>query len=371
MSVLEAFMATWSKARATFGEDTPQDGSVVDASATLWQMQSEVERSKPADDWRGLGSDTYASANERQARVLGETANLDRRLRAEVQRSATVVAAGRRDLDGVREWVANAAAAVPQTPQGERMLYPVVSRGSGEIVEILQRSNSDLNAIAGRIRGIGGEYQSLSGEFKLGTGDGEEITDGPQPAVDDRHGPWTYPFEPPPPPDSAPGGGRWELGRGYPPGPGGGPPMGPIPVSQPWRRTVDPPVVGPTSGLQDIVSPPPNGWGEVPPIVLQEAYRFRVTGESFDDTDGHVRWIQRDGSWHQAQWIDYSFEAEHVGQATGKISVPYGFNSWEPIGIQEIYRLQVENPRLTLYVPSPAGGLMELDPARPGVSAPR
>lgn len=370
MGVLDAFVAIWSKARATFGEGTPQDGSAFDAGPTMLQLQSQVQAAKPVDRWQGPASDTYARANEQHARVLGESARLDRRLRAEVDRSASVVAAGRRDLDAVRQWVANAAATVPQTPQGERMLYPVVSRGSGEVAEILQRSHTDLAAIAGRIRGIGAEYQMLGSELKLGTGEGGETEDR-QSNVRGVDEPWTYPFDPPPPSDSAPGGGRWEFGQGYPPGPGGGPPMGPMQIPQPWRRTIEPPVVGPTSGLKDVVVPPPNGWGEVPPIVLQEAYRFRVVGETFTNTDGHVRWVQREGSWYSAQWVDYAFEAEHVGQATGKISVPYGFNSWEPIGIQEIYGLQVDNPRLTLYLPSPTGGVLELDPNRPGVSAPR
>ncbi|GJF08891.1 hypothetical protein NGTWS1803_13230 [Mycolicibacterium cyprinidarum] len=366
MGVLEAFMATWSKARAAFGEGPPQDGSVVDASAALWQMQSEVEHAQPGDDWRGPGSDAYAVANEKQTRVLGESANLDRRLRAEVQRSATVVAAGRRDLDEVRQWVTCAASAVPLTPQGDRMLYPVVSRGSGEIVEILQRSHVELNAIAGRIRQIGGDYQGLSGGFKLGTGDGQESADGPQHALGDGDEPWTYPFDPPPPPDSAPGGGRWELGQGYPPGPGGGPPMGPMSSPQPWHRKVEPPIPGGTSGLQEVSPPPPNGWGVQPAWTMQEAYRFRVTGEGFGGEPAHQRWIQREGTWHQATWVSYDFEAEHVramvphNDAGGYPTLPWGSNRWSPVDIQDIYGIQVDNPRLPLYVPNPFGGQLSI-----------
>lgn len=186
MGVLDAFMATWSKARATFGEGTPQDGSPFDHSPALLEMQSRVQEARPRDHWTGPGSDTYADANEKQARVLGESANLDRRLRAEVDRSAAIVALGRRDLDGVRQWVVNVAATVPQTPHGERMLYPVVSRGSGEIVEILQRSHADVNAIASRIRGIDAEYQMLGNELKLGTGNGAETIGGPVHLVGDN-----------------------------------------------------------------------------------------------------------------------------------------------------------------------------------------
>lgn len=182
-----------------------------------------------------------------------------------------------------------------------------------------------------------------------------------------------YPVDPPPPVNSAPGGGRWELGQAYPPGPGGGPPMGgPIPVPKPWHRSIDPPVRGGGgSGLEDVVSPPSNGVGVRPPLVMQESYEFRVTGEGFSNGDGHLRWVQRDGSWHQAQWIDYDLEANHLQQLTGNVSVPLGDHSWEPIDIKDIYHLQVDNPRLTLYIPDPSGSVLELDPNRPAVSGPR
>ena len=176
MGVLDAFMAVWAKARATFGEGLPQDGSAFDESATLLRLQSQVHSATPGERWQGPASDAYAVANDQHASVLGGAAHLDRRLRAEVDRSAAVVTAGRRDLDAVRDWVTNAAATVPQTPQGERMLYPVVSRGSGEVIEILQRSHTDMAQIAGRISGIGSEYRSLRGELKLGTG--EEVGPG-------------------------------------------------------------------------------------------------------------------------------------------------------------------------------------------------
>lgn len=178
MAVLDGFMAIWSRARATFGDGPPQDGAPFDSSTTLLEFQAEIVGATPGDHWQGPGSDTYAAANERQSRVLGDAAALDLRLRAEVDRSAVTVAAGRRDLDDVRQWVVDAAAQVPQTPQGERMLYPVVSRGSAEIAEIVQRSHSDLSSIAGRIEALGTEYQALGTDLKLGTGEGGETEDG-------------------------------------------------------------------------------------------------------------------------------------------------------------------------------------------------
>lgn len=375
MAALDAFMAIWSKARGTFGDGVPQDGSAYDASTALIRLQGDVRAAAPGAGWAGTASEVYGSANERHAVVLGETARLDQRLRAEIDRSAEVVQAGRRDLDAVRERVRFAAAGVPRTSLGESMLYPVISQGSGEVADILQRSHADLNVIAGRIGTIASEYQALG----VGTvpengptaGQGGDDQDGPSAVRGEDQQGWRYPFDPPPPSDSAPGGGRWEYGKGYPPGPGGGPPVGPFPTPQPWEKPVVPPVVGGTTGLQDVVPPPPNGWGEKPPVVLQEAYRIRVVGESFSNIDGHVQWVQRDGMWHQAQWIDYQFEAEHVRQATGKISVPWGFNDWNPIDIKDVYRIQVENPRLTMYLPTPAGGVFELDPMRPGASVTR
>jgi len=167
VGVLDAFLATWTKARTTLGEGAPKDGSFLDGSPTLLGLQSEVHRAGPGDHWLGPGSDGYVSANEKQARVLGDAASLDRRLRAEIDRAVGIVAAGRRDLDKVRQWVVDAAAAAPRTAEGEAMLYSAISRGSGEVVDILQRSNNDLNAIAGRIRGIETDYQGLGSDMKL------------------------------------------------------------------------------------------------------------------------------------------------------------------------------------------------------------
>ncbi len=107
-------------------------------------------------------------ANQKQSRVLGETAVLDQKLRSEVDRAAAVVTAGRRDLDVVRQWVVSAASNLPQTAQGDLMRYTIVSKGCGDIAHIVQKSNGDLNAIAGRLRGLIGEYQALGGDLREG-----------------------------------------------------------------------------------------------------------------------------------------------------------------------------------------------------------
>ena len=169
MSVLDAFLTTWERARSTFGEGTPQGGEHFDRSAQLRGLRSDVDAAAPKSDWIGTASDTYAEANQRHSRALGLMADLDQRLKAEVNRSAEVVSAGRRDLDLVRQWVVDAAASVAGTAAGDRMLWPVVSRGAGEVAEIVQRSNGELAVIAGRIRALGDEYGSV--------GPGENDTD--------------------------------------------------------------------------------------------------------------------------------------------------------------------------------------------------
>jgi hypothetical protein len=170
LGALDGFESTWSNARSTFGQGTPQEGAQFDNSGQLRQMQSTVESAKPGERWTGSGSDAYATANEKQSRVLGQLADLDQRLRTEVDRSAQVVNAGRQNLDAVRQWVHDAAATVPPGQNRDRMLYPIVSRGAGEIADIVQRSNGDLNAIAERVRRLGGEYQML-GDPKQGDGE--------------------------------------------------------------------------------------------------------------------------------------------------------------------------------------------------------
>ncbi|KUI11484.1 hypothetical protein AU193_18885 [Mycobacterium sp. GA-1285] len=161
MSVVDAFLSTWSRARASFGEGIPQDGAGLDYSARLESLRDEVAAATPGSEWTGAGADGYRDRNARQARTLGTLADLDRRLAVEVDRSAAVVAAGRRDLDAVRQWVIDAAATVPETPAREQMLWPVVSKGAGEVAEIIQRSHSDLAAIASRMRALGVEYEEL------------------------------------------------------------------------------------------------------------------------------------------------------------------------------------------------------------------
>jgi hypothetical protein len=159
--VLNGFLSTWSNARHTFGEGTPQTGSQYDASNTLNQLQSTVQTAAPGSKWTGGAATAYGAANTEHGRVLGQMAELDRRLAAEVDYSAQVVEAGRRNLDAVRQWVVDAAASVPPGQAGETTKMAIAQKGLSQLQEIIQKSNGDMNAIGGRIRGLDGEYQAL------------------------------------------------------------------------------------------------------------------------------------------------------------------------------------------------------------------
>src|SRR5689334_5238842 len=105
-------MVTWSNARSTFGQGTPQTGETFDASATLRQMQSDLASAAPGSRWTGSAASAYDAANTEHRRVIGELANLDQRLKAQIDRSSQVVTTGRGNLDAVRKWVLDAAATV-------------------------------------------------------------------------------------------------------------------------------------------------------------------------------------------------------------------------------------------------------------------
>lgn len=148
------------------GEGTPQDGSAFDNGNQLRQMQSQVQAAAPGDRWTGGAADAYADTNSRQAQTLGKMAELDQRLGAEINRSAEVVMAGRRNLDDIKQWVTDAASSLPDTPNREQQLLPITRKGISDVTDVLQQTNRDLNAVSKRIQTIGNEYQELGGEKK-------------------------------------------------------------------------------------------------------------------------------------------------------------------------------------------------------------
>lgn len=143
-------------------------------------------------------------------------------------------------------------------------------------------------------------------------------------------------------------------------------------------------LAGPSSGLQDVVTPNHPGAGAEPVVTLQEVYRFRAVGEHFTDAPGHVRMVHENGKWYEAKWVEYEFEAEKLTYIKmqedlgGLQTPPSGNNVWAPVDMKEIYRVANNNPRLTLYLPDNCGNLTligaDAPPRNPGVpimSAPR
>jgi len=164
VAAIDAFLSTWSNARDTLGQGTPQDGAPFDDSSRLRQMQTAVNGAAPGQHWTGAAADSYAEANSKQVRGLGQMAELDQRLGIEVDRSAAVVAAGRQNLDGVKQWVLDAAASVPPGEDREQQLLTIARRGIGDVADVVKQTNGDLYAIGGRIRAIGNEYKELGGD---------------------------------------------------------------------------------------------------------------------------------------------------------------------------------------------------------------
>lgn len=141
----------------------PQPGNAFDSSAQFRQLQDQAESAAPGPAWRGGAATAYAAKNDKHTQTLATLAVLDDRLADAVDRSASAVARGRRDLDAVKQYVTAAAATVPNTPEGEQRLWPVVGKGSADIADILTRSNGELASIAEKIKAIGTEYADAAG----------------------------------------------------------------------------------------------------------------------------------------------------------------------------------------------------------------
>ena len=163
VSALEGFRTIWSRANATFGDGIPFDGSRFGPSSGLQAVQATLLLARPDAGWTGSAADFYAQAHDEQVRAIDGIVALEERLAAEVDRSAAVVTAGRQDLESIRQWVDAAAARVPNTPEGERMVLSMISKASSDVQDVIVRSHGDLSAIAERIRVLGGRYQALGG----------------------------------------------------------------------------------------------------------------------------------------------------------------------------------------------------------------
>jgi hypothetical protein len=161
VGVLDGFISTWSNARETFGQGVPATGEQFDESGPLTTMQSNVESAAPGSRWTGAGASAYQTANADHGKVFAQLAALDRQLSSYVTASSEVVAAGRKNLDTIRKWVVDGAAAVPAGKNHDQMVMQIVNKGLGQLREIVTTSNGDLATIGGKIRGLGGEYDAL------------------------------------------------------------------------------------------------------------------------------------------------------------------------------------------------------------------
>jgi uncharacterized protein YukE len=180
VGVLDGFLATWTKARETYGQGTPPTGERFDQSGQFRSMQSTVETAAPGSKWSGGAASAYDKANTDHSRVFGDMANLDQRLGNKVTQSANIVQTGRQNLDAVRQWVVDAAANVPPGKNREQLLLPIVSQGLGQVQQIVTDSNGQMNGVAKDIQALKNEYQALGAgqKFKEGPADVQGVTDG-------------------------------------------------------------------------------------------------------------------------------------------------------------------------------------------------
>ncbi|WP_101906433.1 alpha/beta hydrolase [Mycolicibacterium setense] len=173
MSALDGFYSTWSKARATFGEGTPSDGSHYDGSSSqLLRMKGMIESAAPDDRWQGTGSEAYAAANQEHAGVYAKLAELDKKMAAEVTNAANVVTSGRNQLSATKSWVDSMVASLPATTAQDRenKLIPIANQGISQVNTTVQNANRDMFAIGTRVTGIKGEYDGLTNQ-KFGPGE--------------------------------------------------------------------------------------------------------------------------------------------------------------------------------------------------------
>lgn len=160
MSIINAFLSTWSHTRRSFGAGTPVRGAQY-SSDRLGHAESILASAAPGSHWSGSAATEYAAANTKQRHAIGHFAAVDHRFRSEVDRSADVTDARRRDLDTVRKQVIDAAANTPQGETGERLRLAIAQKGFEQLREIIHRSIAESRDIAQRIRGLRDEYLAL------------------------------------------------------------------------------------------------------------------------------------------------------------------------------------------------------------------
>jgi Alpha/beta hydrolase/EspA/EspE family len=199
VSALDGFYSTWKKAKNTFGEGVPTDGTRYDGSSRLMQMKTTIESAAPDDRWQGSGANAYSAANKEHAGVYEKLADLDKKMAAEVTNAANVVTNGRTKLDSTKSWVDSVVSSLPagSAEAREKALIPIAREGITQVNNTVQDANKEMNNISGRITGYKGEFDALSNQkFAPGsektdenkvqgvTGDGDP-SDPPQPVPED------------------------------------------------------------------------------------------------------------------------------------------------------------------------------------------
>ncbi|MBJ7385265.1 MAG: DUF4226 domain-containing protein, partial [Mycolicibacterium sp.] len=159
--MIDGFDATWSQARQTYGEGTPTTGEKFDQSSTLNNLKSTMDGAAPGSRWSGGASEAYGAANTEHQRVIGAIGDLDKQLGTQVTNAANLVNSGRNDLDSVKKWVHDAAATTQNNQAGERMKMTIVSKGLGQLTEVINNTDGQMQKVKGEIDKIKGEYQAL------------------------------------------------------------------------------------------------------------------------------------------------------------------------------------------------------------------
>ena len=165
MTGLDGFLTTWSQARDTYGQGTPQSGADYDQSVTIEQLGSTVESANPKEQWTGAAATGYGTDNSKRALTLRSLGGLDRQLKAQIDASGTVVANGRQNLDTIRQWVLDAASTVPNTAAGDQLKNQIAAKGLSQLIQEIERTNGDLSDIGRQVKMLGEQYQTIGDDF--------------------------------------------------------------------------------------------------------------------------------------------------------------------------------------------------------------
>ncbi|WP_276823028.1 EspA/EspE family type VII secretion system effector [Mycolicibacterium mageritense] len=165
MGALDAFYSTWSDARETFGQGTPQDGGKLDNSSQLMQMKAGVEAAAPDGRWQGPASEAYGAKNKEHAGVYGKLAELDIKMAAEVTKASNVVTTGRQSLEDTKSWVDGMVKALPSglsTSDRENKLLSIANQGIGQVSNIVTNATNDMTTISQSVQSLKGRYDAIA-----------------------------------------------------------------------------------------------------------------------------------------------------------------------------------------------------------------